>query len=293
MSSSDTQQFLKDRATGIGGTDSAAIMSKNPWKSAVDVYLDKVEVSPKHNSLKSKSSELKLEVGNKLEHLVVQLFEARLNLKVTTDVPLIRHPKFNYMLANVDGLISDDLVFEAKTCGMNAILNRSWGSERENFQAEISDVPYQYYCQLMWYLFITNRPGGYIACLMGGNEDFRIYYYPRNYELCQQMKRAAKDFWLNHVQKKIPPTPVTLKDSSNIHQKHTDKFKKTTPAISALVGKAKSVRAQMKQLFAQKEALDAKITDFIGQNEGLINDKGHTEASWKENRAGKRLLRLY
>lgn len=293
MSLSDTQ-IVKDRSTGIGGTDSAAIISKNPWKTAVDVYLEKLEVSPKHHSMKSKSSELKLVVGNKLEHVVVQLFEARLpHLKVKTNVDLIRHPRFSFLLAHVDGLIGDNLVFEAKTCGMNAILSRTWGSERENFKAEIEDIPYQYYCQLQWYLMITNREAGYLACLMGGNEDFRIYYYPRNYELGIVLRKAAKNFWLNHVQKKIPPEPATLKDSSNIHQKHTAAFKKSTASVSALVGKAKSIRAQMKKLFAQKEALDAKITDYIGQHQGLINDKGHTEATWKENRAGKRLLRLF
>ena len=293
--SSSDNQISKDRATGLGGTDAAAILEAgaNPWKSAVDVYLEKIQVSPKHNSIKSKSSELKLDVGNKLESLVVQLFEDRLNLKVKTGIELIRHPKFPYLLAHVDGLIGEKLVFEAKTCGMNAILSRTWGAESENFQAKISDIPYQYYCQLQWYCMITNREGGYLACLMGGNEDFRIYYYARDYELGIRMRKAAKNFWLNHVEKKIPPPPTTLKDSSNIHQKHTDAFKKSTPGISALIGKAKSVRAQMKRLFSQKEALDAKITDYIGENEGLINDKGHTEATWRENRAGKRLLRLF
>jgi len=295
MTLSETQ-LVKDRSTGIGGTDAAALLEpgSNPWKSAVDVYLEKLEISPKHNSLKSKSSALKFEMGNKLEHVVVELFEKRLNLKVQTNVELIRHPKFPFLLAHVDGLIPEkNLVFEAKTCGMNAILSRTWGSEREDFKARISDIPYQYYCQLQWYCMITNREGGYLACLMGGNEDFRVYFYERDYELGIKMRKAAKNFWLNHVQKKIPPPPATLKDSSNIHPKHTDKFKKSISSISALVGKAKAVRAQMKKLFAQKEILDAKITDFIGDNEGLINDEGHTKATWKENRAGKRLLRLF
>ena len=295
MNTSDCQ-LVKDRATGIGGTDAAAILypGANPWKSAVDVYLEKMQISAKHNSLKSKSSELKFDVGNKLEQLVVDLFQSKLKLTVKTGIPLQRHPKFPYLLAHVDGFIeSRNLVFEAKTCGLNAILSRTWSKERLNYKAEVSDIPYQYYCQLQWYCMITNSDGGYLACLMGGNEDFRVYFYERDYELGIQMRKAAKHFWQEHVLKKKPPEPVSLKDSSNIHQKHTDKFKKSTAGISALVNKAKSIRAQLKQLYAKKEALDARITDFIGQNEGLINDEGHTEATWKENRAGKRLLRLF
>ena len=105
------------------------------------------------------------------------------------------------------------------------------------------------------------------------------------------MKMFRKN--LGNVLKNIPPPPMTLKDASNIHQRHTDAFKKATPQMEALVNKAKSVRAQMKKLFSQKEILDSKICDFIGDNEGLINERKNTIATWKENKAGKRLLRLF
>lgn len=296
MTSSDSK-LVNERSTGLGGTDAAAIMGLNPWKSAVDVYLEKTETAPKQAVTRTRISELKLNVGNKLEPLVIDLFEERTQLEVIRDNGIIRHPILPYLLAHVDGLINlesgEKYVFEAKTAGMNAILSRSWGNEREGYKAEPEDVPASYYYQLQWYLMITNREAGYLAVLLGGNEDFRIYFFERDYELGIKMKKALKNFWVNHVKKRIPPAPSTVKDASNIYQRHTDQFKQCTSSMLGLIMKAKSIRAEMKKQFAIKEALDAKITDFIGNNEGIIDEQGHTKASWKESKSGKRLLRLF
>ena len=35
------EEWLNERRTGIGGSDAAAVMGLNPWKSPLDVYLDK------------------------------------------------------------------------------------------------------------------------------------------------------------------------------------------------------------------------------------------------------------
>ena len=36
------EQFLLDRRQGIGGSDVAAIMGLSPWRTALDVYKDKL-----------------------------------------------------------------------------------------------------------------------------------------------------------------------------------------------------------------------------------------------------------
>ena len=35
------EEWLNERRSGIGGSDAAAVMGLNPWKSPLDVYLDK------------------------------------------------------------------------------------------------------------------------------------------------------------------------------------------------------------------------------------------------------------
>ena len=220
----------------------------------------------------------------------------RMGITVKRDNGMIRHPKFPFLLAHVDGLIEHNNkkgIFEAKTAGMQAVLSRTWAPEREELKARPDDIPVQYYYQIQWYLMILNREFAYLAVLLGGNEDFRVYYFERDYELGIVMRKNLKNFWLNNVLKKIPPTPSCVRDSANIHQTQKSDFKTSTSSISKLIYKAKIIRSQLKALFAQKEALDCKITDFIGSSKGIKDNDGHTEATWKETKANKRLLRLY
>ena len=37
----DREQFIIDRKKGLGGSDIAAIMGISPWKTPMDVYLEK------------------------------------------------------------------------------------------------------------------------------------------------------------------------------------------------------------------------------------------------------------
>ena len=40
------ESWLKERRSGIGGSDAAAILGVSPWRTALDVYSDKRGISP-------------------------------------------------------------------------------------------------------------------------------------------------------------------------------------------------------------------------------------------------------
>ena len=295
MNPLDKEQLIEDRSTGLGGTDAGAICGINPWKTACDVYLEKIGSSQKKEESSGETLH-RLEMGNRLEGTVIDVFEDRMKIKVQRDIPVIRHPKFPYLLAHVDGLIDGDNgikgVFEAKTAGANAIFNKSWGPSNTT-NASKEDIPIQYYYQIMWYLTITNRQFAYLAVLLGGIDDFRVYYFERDYGLGLKMRKKLKNFWLENVKKRIAPEPVTQIDSFNLYpnQKLED-LKPCDEKTLRVVLKDKNLRQEMKQLFNQKERLDAVITSFIGTAKG-IEHEGRIIATWKETKNNKRILRLY
>jgi len=288
------KELIQDRSTGLGGTDISCIFNSNPWRSAVDVYQEKVGEAPVDEKKKGDMLH-RLEMGNRLESTVIDVFESRYKIKVQRDIPVIRHKKYPFLLAHVDGLI--DLedggkgVFEAKTAGANAIFNKSWGKPSQNANKE--DIPVQYYYQIQWYMTITNRDFAYLAVLLGGVDDFRVYRFDRNYDLSVQMRKKARRFWTENVQKKQAPEPMSQKDSANLYPRQdVAEYKNCSEKILRLVLKDKSIRQQMKTLFTQKDRLDAAITAEIGQLQGLKYED-RIIATWKENSAGKRLLKLY
>ena len=115
MKELDKTQLIKERSRAIGGTDVSCIMGVNPWRTPIDVWLEKTGKPSKQAQSLAKIA-LKLECGNRLEPIVIDLFESRTDMTVHRDVPMIKHPnpKYDYMIAHVDGLIGDKGIFEAK-----------------------------------------------------------------------------------------------------------------------------------------------------------------------------------
>jgi len=291
MKKLDKTKLIAERRRAIGGTDVSCIMGVNPWRTAVEVWLEK-SGKPSRQSDHLKKIELKLECGNRLEPVVIDLFESKTKISVQRDVQVIKHPKYDYMIAHVDGLIGDDGIFEAKTAGLNALLQKSWGTPRKATESTKDDVPIQYYYQINWYMMVTNRSYAYLAVLLGGVDDFRIYHFERDYSLSVRMRSAVKKFWNNYVLKETPPPPVSAMDANQIYPKHKADYKTCSEKIKRVILKNKSLRGELKKLLGQKERLDALITSFIGESEG-IKDNQNTLATWKEAKNGKRILRLY
>ena len=76
MTSAERLEWLKTRQTGIGGSDVAAILGLSRYKSALDVYNDKVgEVSDSEQSQVAYW-------GTQLEDIVSKEFQKRTGMKV-------------------------------------------------------------------------------------------------------------------------------------------------------------------------------------------------------------------
>jgi len=284
-------KLLQERRVGIGGSDIAKIMNLNPWATALDCYLEKLGKESKQTESLKKAA-LRLECGNRLEPIVIDIFEDRTKLKVQRDVPCISHPKYPYMLGHVDGLISTDAVFEAKTAGLNALLSKTWGNGGSGKYAEKDAIPLHYWMQIQYYLMLSNRKEAYLAVLLGGVDDFRVYRFERDFAAGVRMRQAVKKFWTHNIQKKIPPPAVSAVDANQLYRSHSGDYRELTAPINRILIKNKSLRKQLRTIFSQKEILDGKITDFIGDSEGI--KKGQiTLASWRKSKNGKRILRLY
>ena len=98
------EEWLKHRQAGIGGSDASCIAGLNPWKSAIQLYMDKKEEDPQE--VKS----LRMELGNRLEGLVAELFTEETGLKVRNVNGILKNDKYPYALANIDRAIVGEKV---------------------------------------------------------------------------------------------------------------------------------------------------------------------------------------
>ena len=194
--------WLNYRRRGIGGSDVAAILGVSPFRTARDIYYDKlgvVAVEP------DDSNWVPLEVGNLLEDLVARIFQKKTGYRIFKIKKMFQHPRYPFMLADVDYFaeLPDGTIalVEIKTTNYNAKDNW-WLDGREI-------VPVYYELQGRHYMAVMDYDRVFFCCLYGNTEDEVIIRDIRRdmaYE--EEMIFLEQAFWQENILKRIPPPYV-------------------------------------------------------------------------------------
>jgi putative phage-type endonuclease len=187
-----TLEQKKIRMSGIGGSDVAAILGVSKWKTSLEVYLDKI-YEPTEDINVSDA----IYWGNRLEPLIIDEFQVRTGKKCAIEPNTLRHPQYEFMLANLDArIVGENAILECKTAGQ--FMAKNWSKDGGE------NLPEEYMLQVAHYCAVANTDIAYVAVLIGGR-DYRMYHYKRNLKLEEAMIKAEYNFWHNHVLKQIPP----------------------------------------------------------------------------------------
>ena len=197
------EDWYKLREKRIGGSDVGAILGVNPYKSIIDVYIDKTEgISFEGNE--------STYWGHIHESTIMKEFGKRHKEFIVYQAPYSVIDDF--LIANLDGVLKDKEngeygVLEIKTT--NAFNYKDWDGDV---------VPQYYYAQVQHYLMLTGYKFAYIAVLIGGNhyKDFKI---ERNEEDIELIRNKASEFYNENILKLIPPMP----DGSDAYMNHLKK----------------------------------------------------------------------
>jgi len=263
------------RFQGIGGSDVAAMLGLSPWRTPMSLYLEKV------NHLVDENQNLFMELGHDLEPIVAKYFEKKTNKKCELAEETIIHPEFKFMLANVDRRIADEnALLECKATG-ELTKSKGWGDEGTD------EMPQHYLLQIAHYAMVCNVEIVYLAAMSWGRE-VKIYTYQRNHKLEAKLLQREKDFWLNHIEKRIPPAPTNLEDVKAFWaDAGMGKILSADKAIEDSWEKMSVINKQIKELEKQKEELQFRLCEAIQDNEIVKDAAGKVLITWK-NRSNNR-----
>ena len=193
-----SEEWLSYRRRGIGGSDAAAILGISPWRTARDLYYDKLNV------VKADMDEnwVALEMGHLLEDLVARIFAKKTGLHIFQRKVMFQHPLYPWMLADLDYMVElpdgTTAILEIKTTNYNA--RENWWYNGEEI------VPVYYESQGRHYMSVMNLDRVYFCCLYGNNEDeVIIRHLDRDYAYESELIALEDAFWNDHVQKHQPP----------------------------------------------------------------------------------------
>lgn len=270
----EREEWLEHRRQGIGGSDAAAILGMNPWKSPMDVWLEKTGEFTEDESQDNE----KMYWGTALEDIVAREFMARTGLKVRRRNAILQHRKHRFMIANVDRLvIGHKAGLECKTAGQ--YLADDWAM----------GVPEYYIPQVQHYMAVTGYKAWYVAVLIGGQE-FKYYKIARDDYFIRELIQAEIEFW-RLVEAKIPPPIDGTKASTELVKKlypEAEKGKEVELPFEAfeLIQQYEQACEEEKRIQLIKDEAANKLKEMLGTAEkGTIHGR---QVIW-QNVTSKRL----
>ena len=275
------QQWLRERKNYLGGSDLGAIAGLNPYRTALDVYLDKTsdDIAEDTNSA--------MRWGTLLEDVIAKEYAQVTGYDVGVEPNTIYHPKYKFLGANIDRWVdrwvnNGTHILECKTAGFNK--GKEWGDSGTD------QIPESYLVQVAYYAAICDVPKVDIAVLIGG-QDFRIYTYNRDKNLEEKLIKIACNFWYNHIEKRIPPKCVNTRDTFNLFpESHHHEIVAEDNIIEKLE-ELKMAKLAEEQIQENIEKLKVEIQEFMRDYDVLIDIQGNVRATWK-NTAPRSLVNI-
>lgn len=209
------EKWLEYRRHGIGGSDVASLMGISPFRTARDLYFDKLNIAAVETD---DSNWVALEMGHLLEDLVAKIFQHKTGFEIYQIKKMFYHPVYTFMLADLDYIVNlpngSKAIIEIKTTNYNA-RDKWWKDGKEV-------VPDYYETQGRHYMAVMDIDQVFFCCLYGKTEDeVIIREVKRDLDYEDEMIFLEQEFWENHVQAKIPP-PYT--ENGNLILKSTKRY---------------------------------------------------------------------
>ncbi len=260
-----TEEWLKYRKQGIGGSDAGAVCGLNPYRSAMEVYLDKTtdEIEMTDNEA--------MRQGREFEDYVARRFMEASGKKVRRANAMFCHEKYPFMIADVDRMIA----------GENAGLECKTASPFMADKWKDGQIPIHYQLQCHHYMAVCNADCWYIAVLIYGRE-FKFYKIERDEEIIRNLIQIECDFWEDHVQKRILPDPDGSKTADSVIAEY---YSQSVPQSVPLTGfdeklrRRQEILALIDRMDTEKKQIEQELKLYLGEAE--IAENEHYRVSWK------------
>lgn len=192
-----TPEWLAERRKGISGTDVAAILGVDQYKSRIHLWKQKT------NGEETPETRL-MEMGRAFEIVAVETY-LRWSGDTGRPVNLIRHREYPFLLASPDYLLDSGWVLEIK-----CHLYPSPLTSRPIIGVE--NIPLRYYLQIQFYLEVTDKEHA-ILFSWTPNNGFTCYYMSRDRKL---MERVLEDLFRfqDYLDAEVPPPRQSGKEKN-------------------------------------------------------------------------------
>lgn len=272
-----------DRSKFIGGSDTAAILGVSPWKSAFQLYQEKIgefreEVTPDKQKIFNR--------GKRWEPIVIEMLVDELQDR-GHDVHILNRneryidPEHSFMAAEIDlELLLDGEHVNGEMKTVHPFAAKDWGEEGTD------EIPLYYTSQVAHGQMVTGRNKAIVAALIGA-DDLRVHQVDRDDELIQLIRGKELEFWQRIVNREAPE-PTSMEDIKRLYQIDSGEVMEADEELIKLCTDLSGSKSFAKKLENEIEILSTRIKAHMGESAILLHN-GQKLATWKSNKPSTKI----
>ena len=271
-----------DRTGFIGGSDVAAILGVSPWKSPLQLYLEKTgeyreEITPEKQRI--------FDRGHRWEPVVVDMLADELSdhgyaVEVVARNARYQDAEHPFLAAEIDlELLVDGERMNGEIKTVHPFAAKAWG------EPGTDEIPIYYAAQVMHGLMVRPRERAIVAALIGV-DDLRIHWVDRDDETIAAIRARELEFW-QRLQDGNPPPPETESDVKWLYRTDTGDAMEADAELLELCSELSRAKAASKQFENSVEILAQRIKLRMGHAATLLH-RDQVLATWKNNKASEK-----
>ena len=254
----------------LGGSDIATVFGLNPWKTPLELFMEKRDLLQPNDEENFKQKHL----GHLLEPVVAQVFAMETEYEVIEDYGLYQHSDYPFALADLDYL------YQISPSEIGVLECKSTTYHKAN-NYHNSMFPINYELQLRFYLSVTQHERGELACLWGNNPDTDFVHREIRFEkqIDQEIFAGAQEF-IHRLENNDPPpmegipSKLAIKALNRIYDNVKDnppvEFSRDhEPALRQILQLQEQklrLKKQMDQLNDSLDALSIPFREMLQEN---------------------------
>lgn len=255
MNAPTRAEFLQSRQKYIGGSDVSAILGISPWKTATDLWLDKIKPPAERADETNATAKRR---GSRLEPYILDMIREEHGLQIVARNERYVDDEVPYFAAEIDAETADETV-EIKT--VHPFKAKEWG------ELETDHLPLHYVAQVQWGLGIRRRARCRVFALIG--DDLRPYVVERDDETIAAMRARAAEFWTRYVATQIAP-PLDFGD-----RKTLDTLKRLYPGTDGSTIEATAMHEHWRAVMETAQEMAGKYLGVVdGAKAHLLAEMG-------------------
>ena len=260
------KEWLALRNGYIGGSDAAAVIGLNPYKSPFALWAEKTgQTLPFRGNIATR-------VGNELEQLVATLYAEETGNKVRNDNGTYFNDAYPWACANIDRrIIGAKAGLEIKTTG-------DWNKIKA---LKAGEIPNDWLCQMTHYMAVTGYERWDLAALAEGRELY-ILTLNREEEDIRALMQAEQEFW-RCVQSREPPgvdgSKATAEALSQLYQNEDTGTCVLLDPVAHDLEHLLQLKAEKKELEVRIKEAENVVKAYMGTSES--GAYGNVSVTWK------------